>query len=103
MDAHWGALGFTASKPLYHGGFYPMMSGVVHVPYPDPYRPLLALKPGEDYGETVVRYIEEQVLGKLLPPEDVAGILVEPIQGEGGYLVPTPGFFPALRALMRSA
>ena len=94
-----GSLSFTASKPVYHEGFYPLMSGVVHVPYPNSYRPLLALKPGEDCGETVVRYIEEQVLGKLLPAEDVAGILVESIQGEGGYLVPPPGFFPALRAL----
>jgi 4-aminobutyrate aminotransferase len=94
-----GAVTFTASKPLYHRDFYPLMSGVVHVPFPDPYRPLLHSKPGEDYGATVVRYIEEQVLGHLLPPEDVAGILVEPIQGEGGYVLPGEGFFPALREL----
>ena len=94
-----GSLSFTASKPLYHEGFYPLMNGVVHVPFPNTYRPILASKPGEDYGQTVVRYIEEQVLGKLLPADDVAGIMVEPIQGEGGYVVPTPGFFPALREL----
>ena len=94
-----GSLSFTASKPLYHEGFYPLMNGVVHVPYPNTYRPLLLSRPGEDYGVTVVRYMEEQVLGKLLPAEDVAGILVESIQGEGGYVVPTPGFFPALRDL----
>ncbi len=94
-----GAVSFTASKPIYHRDFYPLMSGVVHVPFPDPYRPILQSLPGEDYGETIVRYIEEQVFGHLLPPEDVAGVLIEPIQGEGGYLVPTPGFFPALREL----
>ena len=94
-----GSLSFTASKPLYHEGFYPLMNGVVHAPYPNTYRPLLLSRPGEDYGVTVVRYMEEQVLGKLLPAEDVAGILVESIQGEGGYVVPTPGFFPALRDL----
>jgi len=94
-----GALSFTASKPHYHEGFYPLMSGVVHVPYPNPYRPLLVSKPGEDYGETVVRYIEEQILGKTLPHQDVAGILVETIQGEGGYIIPTQGFFYALRQL----
>ncbi len=94
-----GAVSFTASKPVYHRDFYPLMSGVVHVPFPDPYRPLLETKPGEEYGAAVVRYIEEQILGHLLPPEDVAGILVEPIQGEGGYVVPAPGFFPALREL----
>jgi 4-aminobutyrate aminotransferase len=94
-----GSVSFTASKALYHKGFYPLMGGVTHVPYPDPYRPMLASNPGEDYGETVVRYIEEQILGRLHDPEEVAGILVEPIQGEGGYVVPSPGFFPALRAL----
>jgi 4-aminobutyrate aminotransferase len=94
-----GSLSFTASKSLYHEGFFPLMNGVVHVPFPDPYRPILATRPGEDYGEAVVRYIEDQVLGKLIPPEDIAGILVEPIQGEGGYLVPAPGFLPALREL----
>lgn len=94
-----GAVTFTASKASYHRGFFPLMNGVVHVPFPDPYRPILASRPGEDYGETVVRYIEEEILGRILPADAVAGILVEPIQGEGGYIVPTPGFFPALRRL----
>jgi 4-aminobutyrate aminotransferase len=94
-----GAVSFTASKSLYHRGFYPLMNGVVHAPFPDPYRPVLQQGAGEDEGETVVRYIEEQILGRILPEDDVAGILLEPIQGEGGYIVPPPGFFPALRKL----
>lgn len=94
-----GAVTFTASKSSYHRGFYPLMNGVVHAPFPDPYHPILQSRPGEDYGETVVRYIEEQILGRILPAEDVAGILLEPVQGEGGYIVPPPGFFPALRKL----
>jgi len=94
-----GAVTFTASKPIYHRGFYPLMNGVTHIPYPDPYRPILQRRDGEDYGETIVRYLEEQILGHVLPAEEIAGILVEPIQGEGGYIVPTPGFFPALRKL----
>ncbi len=94
-----GAVTFTASKPTYHSGFYPLMNGVTHAPYPNPYRPVLERNPGEDYGETVVRYIEEQILGHILPPDEVAGILVESIQGEGGYIVPPPGFYPALRKL----
>ena len=94
-----GAVTFTASKPKYHDGYYPLMNGVVHVPFPDPYRPVLMSKPGEPYGETVVRYIEEQILGRLIPPTEMAGFLVEPIQGEGGYIVPADGFFPALRRL----
>ena len=94
-----GAVTFTASKPTYHRGFYPLMNGVVHAPFPDPYRPILDRLPGEDYGETVVRYIDEQILGHILPPDEVAGILVESIQGEGGYIVPPDSFLPALRQL----
>jgi 4-aminobutyrate aminotransferase len=94
-----GSVTFTSSKPIYHRGFYPLMNGVVHVPFPDPYRPILQSLPGEDYGETIVRYIDEQILGHLLPAEEVAGIMVEPIQGEGGYIIPPAGFFPALRRL----
>ncbi len=94
-----GAVTFTASKPTYHRGFYPLMNGVVHAPFPNPYRPILDRQTGEDYGETVVRYIEDEILGHIVPPDEVAGILVESIQGEGGYIVPPPGFFPALREL----
>jgi 4-aminobutyrate aminotransferase len=94
-----GSITFTASKPVYHRGFFPLMNGVVHAPFPDPYRPLLQPRVGETHGLTVVRYIEEEILGHILPPEDVAGILVEPIQGEGGYIVPAEGFFTALRDL----
>ncbi len=94
-----GAVTFTASKNTYHKGFFPLMSGVTHVPFPDPYRQILHSRAGEDYGQTVVRYIEEEILGKVIPPDEIAGILLEPIQGEGGYIVPPPGFFPALREL----
>jgi len=94
-----GAVTMTASKAMYHSGFYPLMNGVVHAPFPNPYHPILERKTGEDYGETVVRYIEEQILKQIVPADEVAGILVEPIQGEGGYIVPPEGFFPALRKL----
>jgi 4-aminobutyrate aminotransferase len=94
-----GSVSFTASKSGYHRGFYPLMNGVVHVPFPDPYRPVIQSKPGEDYGETIVRFIEDEIFGHLIPPVDVAGFLIEPIQGEGGYVVPTEAFFPALRRL----
>jgi 4-aminobutyrate aminotransferase len=94
-----GAVTITASKPTYHRGFFPLMNGVVHAPFPNPYRPILDRQTGEDYGETVVRYIEDEILGHILPPDEVAGILVETIQGEGGYIVPPAGFYPALREL----
>ncbi len=93
-----GSLSFTASKPVYRHGFMPLMNGVVHAPYPDPYRSILASN-AEDYGETVVKYIEDVLFARVMPAEDCAGILVEPIQGEGGYIVPSPTFFPALRRL----
>jgi 4-aminobutyrate aminotransferase len=93
-----GSLSFTSSKTLYRHKFTPVMSGVTHVPYPDAYRPILVQK-GKDYGETVVRYIEDVVLARSVPAEDCAAVLVEPILGEGGYVVPPDGFFPALRDL----
>ncbi|MFW5713690.1 MAG: acetyl ornithine aminotransferase family protein [Brevefilum sp.] len=94
-----GSIAFTASKAQYKGRFFPLVNGVVHAPYPDPYRPVLVQRKGEGYGEAVVRYIEEQILTRIIPPDEVAGFLIEPIQGEGGYIVPPPDFFPALRKL----
>jgi len=94
-----GSVAFTASKPHYHRGFYPLMPGVTHVPFPDAYRPILHRKLGEDYGETVVRFIEEEIFDHNVPGDEIAAVLVEPIQGEGGYVVPPDGFFPALRKL----
>src|SRR5687767_5371011 len=91
-----GSVAFTASKPHYHRGFYPLMPGVTHVPFPDPYRPILERKPGEDYGETVVRFIEEAIFGHNVPGAEVAGILFESIHWDGGSLVWTDGFFSAL-------
>jgi 4-aminobutyrate aminotransferase len=93
-----GSLSFTASKAVQRENYKPGIY-VNHIPYPNPYRPLLTPKNGETYGETVFRYLEEQILGNILDPSDIAGILIEPIQGEGGYVVPSPGFFPRLRQL----
>ena len=94
----FGSLAFNASKMTYRQGFFTPISDVTHVPFPDPYRPLLAAQPGDaDYGETVVNYLDNVIFKTLVPPEEVAGILLEPIQGEGGYIVPPPGFFPRLR------
>ena len=93
-----GSLALTSSKSVQRSGFGPPSIGVTHVPYPNEYRQVLQ-PTSEDYGETVVNYIEDQILKTVVPPEDCAAILVEPILGEGGYVVPTPGFFPALREL----
>jgi 4-aminobutyrate aminotransferase len=91
-----GSLAFTSSKYTQQKGFFPTMPGVTHVPYPNNYRPLLA---GADQGAAVLSYIEDTLFQSNLPPSEVAAILVEPIQGEGGYLVPPDGFLAGLRAL----
>jgi 4-aminobutyrate aminotransferase len=90
-----GSLAFTASKYTQQRGYFPAMPGVVHVPYPNPYRPLFA---GDDQGQAVISYIE-QLMERNLPANEVAAILVEPIQGEGGYIVPPAGFLAKLRSL----
>ena len=90
-----GSLSFTSSKYTQQKGFAPTMPGVTHVPYPNVYRPLLA---GTDQGKAVLDYIR-MLFERNVPPSEVAAILVEPIQGEGGYLVPPEGFLTGLRAL----
>src|SRR5712672_1478049 len=91
-----GSLAFTASKYTQQAGFFPTMPGVTHVPYPNAYRPLFA---GPDQGRAVLDYIETMLFQCNVPPTEVAAILVEPIQGEGGYLVPPDGFLQGLRDL----
>jgi len=91
-----GSLAFTSSKYTQQKGFFPTMPGVTHVPYPNNYRPLFA---GADQGRAVLSYIEDVLFVHNVPPAEVAAILVEPIQGEGGYLVPPDGFLAGLREL----
>src|SRR5881275_2920295 len=91
-----GSLAFTASKYTQQQGFFPTMPGVTHVPYPNVYRPLFA---GPDQGRATLDYIETVLFQSNLPAAEVAAIVVEPIQGEGGYLVPPDGFLAGLRAL----
>ena len=90
-----GALAFTSSKYTQQSGFFPAMPGVTHVPFPNPYRPVLA---GSDQGTAVLAWIE-QLFRHNVPADEVAAIVVEPIQGEGGYLVPPDSFLPGLRSL----
>jgi 4-aminobutyrate aminotransferase len=93
-----GALSFTASKPTQRRHFFPLMAGVAHVPYAYCYRcPFKLTYPDCHYW--CVDFIDEFVLQKYMPPENVAAILFEPIQGEGGYVVPPPEYFPRLKKL----
>ena len=93
-----GSLSFTASKPTQRRSFFPLMPGVTHVPYGYCYRcPYKLTFPECHYW--CVDFIDEYVLQKYIPPEDTAAILVEPIQGEGGYVVPPPEYFQRLKKI----
>ncbi len=95
-----GALALTSSKALQRGRFGPLMSGVYHAPYADCYRCPVNLKP-ETCAAECLGFIEDQILVHLVSPDEVAGIVVEPIQGEGGYLAPPPQFLQRLSELSR--
>jgi 4-aminobutyrate aminotransferase len=95
-----GALSFTASKPIQRAGFSPFMPEVTHVPFSNPFRCPHHRDESKCEKDCIcVNYIEETVLGKKVLPEQVAGIVVEPIQGEGGYIFPGDRFLPQLRDL----
>jgi 4-aminobutyrate aminotransferase len=95
-----GSLSLTGSKNIQKKGFAPFVPGVHHVPYANCYRC--------DYGKTpdtcaveCVKHIEDVVLRHLVPAEEIAAIVVEPVQGEGGYLVPPKKFIDELKDLAR--
>ena len=96
-----GALALTASKPVQRRGFGPLMSGVYHAPYADCYRCPLGLKP-ETCAAECLDYVEHQLFVQLLSPDEVAAVVVEPIQGEGGYVVAPDQFLQRLRDLTRA-
>ena len=93
-----GSLAATASKVVQRKGFGPMLPGVFHAPYPDPYR--WKGSPDACAAESI-RFIEEQLFVHVLPPDEVAAVIVEPIQGEGGYIVAPDAFLQELRTLTR--
>lgn len=86
-----GALSLTASKATQRKNFGALLSGVEHIPYPYAYRCALGHGP-ETCGEEILELLEQQIFKRLFDPGEVAGIIIEPIQGEGGY-VPAPKFF----------
>jgi 4-aminobutyrate aminotransferase len=95
-----GALSLTASKPQQKRRFAPMVPGVTHVRYPYAYRGCSGgPQAAEEFGMGCARYIEEKLFKTILPPEEVAAIFVEPIQGEGGYVVPPDSFLRELRQI----
>jgi len=87
-----GALSLTASKPQQKRRFAPLVPGVTHVRYPDVYRGCSGgAQDAEAFALGCARYIEDKLFKTILPPEEVAAIFIEPVQGEGGYVIaPTP-------------
>ena len=95
-----GALSLTASKPQQKRRFAPLVPGVTHVRYPYAYRGCTGGPQEEEaFSLGCARYIEEKLFKTILPPEEVAAIFVEPIQGEGGYVVAPTNFLRELRAI----
>jgi 4-aminobutyrate aminotransferase len=95
-----GALSLTASKAIQRKGFGPLVPGVTHIPYPNPYRCPLGSSP-ENVGGAVLRYLEDVVFKTTVNPDEVAAIVFEAVQGEGGYVIPPPDFLPGLERLAR--
>jgi 4-aminobutyrate aminotransferase len=93
-----GALSLTASKPTQRRRFGPLIPGVYHVPYAYCYRCPYGLQP-ETCAVECATVIERDLFRTAVPPEEVAAIVVEPIQGEGGYIVPPPKFLQELRRI----
>jgi 4-aminobutyrate aminotransferase len=90
-----GSLSLTASRTIQRAGFGPMAPGVYHAPYPNPYRS----PPGRDgnsCAEACLSFIENEIFAHLVSPDEVAAFVFEPIQGEGGYIVPPPEFIQGL-------
>jgi 4-aminobutyrate aminotransferase len=93
-----GALALTSSKSVQRRGFGPLMAGVYHAPYPDTYR---FNGSADACAEASLAFIRDQILVHLTAADEVAAVVVEPIQGEGGYIVPPKAFLQGLRELTR--
>ena len=95
-----GALSLTASKPQQKRRFAPLVPGVTHVRFPDVYRGCEGgAQEAEAFALGCARFIEDKLFKTTLPPEEVAAIFVEPVQGEGGYLVAPAVFMQELRRI----
>ena len=94
-----GALSLTASKPQQRRRFAPLVPGVTHVRYPYAYRGCSGGPAEEEFALGCARYIEEKLFHTTLAPEEVAAVFVEPIQGEGGYVVAPTIFMKELRRI----
>ena len=95
-----GSLSLTASRIAQRRGFGPLVPGAYHAPFPDSYRRPAGHSP-DSWAAECLRFIEEQLFVHVVSPDEVAAVIVEPIQGEGGYIVPPDSFLQQLRELTR--
>jgi 4-aminobutyrate aminotransferase len=95
-----GSLSLTASKSIQRKGFGSLVPGVFHAHFPNTYRGGGGVRP-EHAAEDALAYIEDELFRYVVAPEDVAGIFIEPIQGEGGYMPAPPEFLQGLQGLCR--
>jgi 4-aminobutyrate aminotransferase len=93
-----GALSLTASRAVQRKGFGTLLSGVFHTPYPDTYRGTYGVRP-DHASEDCLGYLQNELFRRRVDPTEVAGIFIEPIQGEGGYLPAPPEFLQGLREI----
>ena len=97
-----GSLSLTSSKPIQKKGFFPTMPGVEHAPFPNPYRNPFGIdgyEEPEELENRVIDFIDKYMLKTYVPAENLAAFVVEPIQGEGGYIVPPKNFHKKLKKL----
>jgi 4-aminobutyrate aminotransferase len=95
-----GSLSLTASKAVQRKQFGPLLGGVFHAHYPDTYRGAYGIRP-ENAAADALAFIENELFKRIVDPEDVAAIFIEPIQGEGGYLAAPAEFLQGLERLCR--
>jgi 4-aminobutyrate aminotransferase len=96
-----GALSLTASRAVQRKGFGTLLSGVFHMPYPDTYRGTFGVRP-EHASADCLSYLENELFRRRVDPEEVAGIFIEPIQGEGGYIGAPAEFLQGLQKICRN-
>ena len=95
-----GALSLTASRSIQRKGFGTLLSGVFHMPFPDTYRGTYGVRP-ECASADCLSYLENELFRRRVDPDEVAGIFIEPIQGEGGYLPAPADFLQGLQRICR--
>ncbi len=95
-----GALSLTASRAVQRKGFGTLLSGVFHMPFPDTYRGTYGIRP-ENASADCLSYLENELFRRRVDPDEVAGIFIEPVQGEGGYLPAPAEFLQGLEKICR--